>query len=405
MRRSRGHGAIYYTAHWGAVPFVGWALCPVVFKHHALCFITLHLTQLPQQGPLQVDAIRLAAEFARDHTELTSPSPLARRRGMHQPTPAHVAALKNLISYMWRTGDFKFRYFSSGCNVRSHLRGITAQAATNATSHGRRSFLVVMAASWRSRQRPSPLRGGHGGGLCPFVVVTAEVFYTSTQKQRKKSLHMRLPPFSSQEPAWGLRLFAALAPPGEFFGEIIEKKKKKAEKSHLHWPWAVVMWRSSPRRLGGHGGLLRACFSHISANFFLKVFFLRRWHEQNREFPLWGGGGGGAQRDVRVHFAGRSNFLYLSFKSQHAQQDGKRTRTEGQGGRLERSAIRRAIYSLPLPKYVATCSKPSFDSSRSLKNCSWSPAHSCCDFLISSHLRCSVELTAAPLFGNAVAAK
>ena len=104
-------------------------------------------------------------------------------------------------------------------------------AATNATSHGRRSFLVVMAASWRSRQRPSPLRGGHGGGLCPFVVVTAEVFYTSTQKQRKKSLHMRLPPFSSQEPAWGLRLFAALAPPGEFFGEIIEKKKKKAEKA------------------------------------------------------------------------------------------------------------------------------------------------------------------------------
>ena len=133
----------------------------------------------------------------------------------------------------------------------------TRQLATNATSHGRRSFLVVMAASWRSRQRPSPLRGGHGGGLCPFVVVTAEVFYTSTQKQRKKSLHMRLPPFSSQEPAWGLRLFAALAPPGDFFGEIIEKKKKKAEKSHLHWPWAVVMWRSSPRRLGGHGGLLR----------------------------------------------------------------------------------------------------------------------------------------------------
>ena len=69
-RRSRGHGAIYYTAHWGAVPFVGWALCPVGFKHHALCFITLHLTQLPQQGPLQVDAIRLAAEFARDHTEV-----------------------------------------------------------------------------------------------------------------------------------------------------------------------------------------------------------------------------------------------------------------------------------------------------------------------------------------------
>ena len=38
----------------------------------------------------------------------------------------------------------------------------------------------------RSRQRSSPLRGGHGGGLCPFVVVTVEVFFTPTQKQRKK---------------------------------------------------------------------------------------------------------------------------------------------------------------------------------------------------------------------------
>ena len=60
--------------------------------------------------------------------------------------------------------------------------------ATDATSHGRRSFLVVIAASRRSRQRPSPLRrGGHGGSLCSFVVVvTAEVFFTPTQKQRKK---------------------------------------------------------------------------------------------------------------------------------------------------------------------------------------------------------------------------
>ena len=45
--------------------------------------------------------------------------------------------------------------------------------------------MVVIAASRRSRQRPSPLRSGRGGGLCPFVVVTAEVFFTPTQKQRK----------------------------------------------------------------------------------------------------------------------------------------------------------------------------------------------------------------------------
>ena len=53
---------------------------------------------------------------------------------MHQPTPAHVAALKHLISYMWKTRDFKFRYFSSGCNVRSHLKGITAQDAPISTT-------------------------------------------------------------------------------------------------------------------------------------------------------------------------------------------------------------------------------------------------------------------------------
>ena len=51
-------------------------------------------------------------------------------RGMHQPTPAHVAALKHLVSYIWRTRDFKFRYSSSGCNVKAHLRGISAQDAS-----------------------------------------------------------------------------------------------------------------------------------------------------------------------------------------------------------------------------------------------------------------------------------
>ena len=49
---------------------------------------------------------------------------------MHQPTPAHVASLKHLISHMWKTRDYKFRYFASGCNVKSHLRGITAQDAS-----------------------------------------------------------------------------------------------------------------------------------------------------------------------------------------------------------------------------------------------------------------------------------
>ena len=50
--------------------------------------------------------------------------------GMHQPTPAHVTSLKHFISHMWKTRDYKFRYFASGCNIKSHLRGITAQDAS-----------------------------------------------------------------------------------------------------------------------------------------------------------------------------------------------------------------------------------------------------------------------------------
>ena len=113
-----------------------------------------------------------------------------------------------------------------------------------------------------------PLRGGHGRGLRRFAAVMAEVFAPSWWSRRRSFLHRHknnaknashaTSAFLSQEPAWGLRLFAALAPPGEIFGEIIVKEEEKtSRKSHLHWPWAVVMWRSSPRRLGGHGGLLR----------------------------------------------------------------------------------------------------------------------------------------------------
>ena len=51
-------------------------------------------------------------------------------RGMHPPTPAHVASLKHLISRMQKTRGYKVRYFASGRNAKSHLRGITAQDAS-----------------------------------------------------------------------------------------------------------------------------------------------------------------------------------------------------------------------------------------------------------------------------------
>ena len=127
-----------------------------------------------------------------------------------------------------------------------------------ASGHWRRSFLVVMAASWRSRQRPSPLRGGRGGGLCPFVVVTAEVFYTSTQKTTQKiAPHATSASFITGT-CLGFAPFHGTCAARRFFRRNHRKKEEKSRgKNHLHWPWAVVMWRSSPRRLGGHGGLLR----------------------------------------------------------------------------------------------------------------------------------------------------
>jgi len=65
-----------------------------------------------------------------------------------------------------------------------------------------------------------------------------------------------------------LRLIAALAPPGEFFGEIIEKKKKKAEKA-----------TSTGRGRWSCGGLRRAAlevtavFCGHGRWFILEVFF------------------------------------------------------------------------------------------------------------------------------------
>ena len=157
------------------------------------------------------------------------------------------------------------------------------ETATNATSHGRRSFLVVVTASRRSRQRLSPLRGGHGGGLCSFfaVVTTAEVFFCFLHRHLNNAKNRFTCDFHlfSQEPAWGLRLFAALAPPGAFFGEIVDKKgggkPKKATSTgrgrwscgglrraalevtavfcgHGRWLWAAVFLGFSIWRLKRH---------------------------------------------------------------------------------------------------------------------------------------------------------
>ena len=128
--------------------------------------------------------------------------------------------------------------------------------------------MVVIAASRRSRRRSSPLRGGHGGGLCPFVAVTAGVFYTNTRNNAKNRFTCNFCLFFSQEPALGLRLFAAFAPPGVFFNK---NRRKITKTSQLKSPplavggghvavFAAPPWRSRRSlvdKAGGHGGHVR----------------------------------------------------------------------------------------------------------------------------------------------------
>ena len=116
------------------------------------------------------------------------------------------------------------------------------------------------------------------------IILHGHWLYIDT-KTTQKSLHMRLPPFSSQEPAWGLRLIAALAPPGDFFGEIIEKKKKKAGKKNT----------STGRGRWSCGGLRRAAlevtvvFCGHGRWFILEVFLgfsIWRLKRHNPSFAL-----------------------------------------------------------------------------------------------------------------------
>ena len=105
----------------------------------------------------------------------------------------------------------------------------------------------AFAASWRSWRRSLPLRGGHGGGL----------FYTDTKTTQKIASHATSAFFITGTCLGFAPLHGTCAARRFFRRNHRKRRRKKPKKSHRHWPWAVVMWRSSPRRLGGHGGLLR----------------------------------------------------------------------------------------------------------------------------------------------------
>ncbi len=40
-------------------------------------------------------------------------------RGMHNPRARHVAMLRKLIAYLWKTRDYKLHYYRDGSNIRS----------------------------------------------------------------------------------------------------------------------------------------------------------------------------------------------------------------------------------------------------------------------------------------------
>ena len=126
--------------------------------------------------------------------------------------------------------------------------------ATDASSHRRRSSLVVLAASRRSRQRSSPLRGGHGGGLSSFAWRSRSrkqwrSFYTNFYKTIKKKLAHCVSGFRfflSQGISLGLRSsFAVLAPPGIVFFTKSKPNNPNQQAKKVLPPLAVG---------GGHGG-------------------------------------------------------------------------------------------------------------------------------------------------------
>ena len=157
------------------------------------------------------------------------------------------------------------------CGLKGNFpRGERNGPATNATSHGRRSFLVVMAASWRSRQRPSPLRGGHDRGICPFVVVPAEVFFTPTQKQRKKTLHMRLPPFFITGTCFGFAPLRGTCAARRDFRRNRRKRKTERKKPKIATSTSRGRWSCGSLRRAALK--VTAIFCGHGRWFFLEVF-------------------------------------------------------------------------------------------------------------------------------------
>ena len=159
-------------------------------------------------------------------------------------TAARAGAQRHDLPWPWRarsTGAPSVQKSSSRCNLSRaavFLGGYCRFAAVTVevTAALRRSWRRSFAPSWRSRRRS---------------------FYTNTKTTQKFASHATSACFFAGTCLGFAPLRGTCAARRIFRRNRRKKKKKQAEKNHLHWPWAVVMWRSSPCRLGGHGGLLR----------------------------------------------------------------------------------------------------------------------------------------------------
>ena len=116
----------------------------------------------------------------------------------------------------------------------------------------------AFAASRRSWRRSLPLRGGHGGGL----------FYTDTKTTQKNASHATSAFFITGT-CLGFAPLRGTCAARRFFRRNHRKKEEKSrEKNHLHWPWAVVMWRGLRRAALE----VTAVFCGRGRWFFLEVF-------------------------------------------------------------------------------------------------------------------------------------
>ena len=127
-----------------------------------------------------------------------------------------------------------------------------ARTATNATPHGRRSFLVFMAASPRSRRRSSssssPLRGGHGGGFLPLRGGHVGGLFYINAKTTRNSLYIRRPPFEIAGTCLGSVPLRSTRAVKRFFWKKSKKKNNPKQPPQKTLPLAVSE---------GHGGQRR----------------------------------------------------------------------------------------------------------------------------------------------------